>query len=279
VGGYRRDLAFIHDAGFRHYALGAAPGLLRILKTHKIKRGLVIDLGCGSGRWACELNRAGYDVLGVDQSRAMIRLARRIAPRARFKVASLFETELHQCEAITSIGECLNYCFDKTSNRRGLAHLFKRCYGALRPGGVLICDFATLHRRPKGGVREHRSSGRGWKITARTAARGTRMIRREIVALRRVGGAYRCSRENHVLRLHSASEIARDLKRCGFRVRLVRRWGGFRLPRGIEGIIAVKPLAAIVRKAPPSQNEDGAPGKSKAKRDPSPFGLRMTTRD
>lgn len=252
MGGYRRDLAFIHDAGFRDYALGAAPGLLRILKTHKIKRGLVIDLGCGSGRWARELNRAGYEVLGVDQSRAMIRMARRNAPASRFMVASLFETELPECGAITSIGECLNYCFDRASNRRGLIRLFKRCYGALRPGGVLICDFATLHRRPKGGVREHHSSGRDWKVTARTTVDGRRKIRRDIVALRKVSGAHRRSEETHILRLYSASEIVLDLKRCGFRVRLVRRWGGFRLPRGIEGIIAVKPLATTVRKAPPS---------------------------
>ncbi len=265
VRGYRRDLAFIHDAGFSDYALGAAPGLLRILKTHKIKRGLMIDLGCGSGRWACELNCAGYDVLGVDQSRAMIRMARRIAPRSRFEVASLFETELPQCDAITSIGECLNYCFDRASNRRGVARLFKRCYGALRPGGVFICDFATLRRRPKGGMREHRSAGRGWKITARTTVDGRRTIRREIVAFRKVGEAYRRSEETHILRLYSASEIALDLKRCGFRVRVVRGYGGFRFPRGIEGIIAVKPPAATARKAPPSQNEDGAPSTSKAK--------------
>ncbi|MGC2419634.1 MAG: class I SAM-dependent methyltransferase [Candidatus Acidiferrales bacterium] len=252
MGGYRRDLAFIHDAGFSDYALGGAPGLLRILKTHKIKRGLVIDLGCGSGRWACELNRAGYDVLGVDQSRAMIRMARRIAPRSRFKVASLLTTELPECVAITSIGECLNYCFDRASGRRGLVRLFKRCYGALRPGGVFICDFATSHRRPKGRVREHRSCGRGWKITARTTAHGRRTIRREIVAFRKVGGAYRRSEETHILRLYSGREIALDLRRCGFRVRVVRRWGGFRFPRGIEGIIAVKPLAAAARKAPPS---------------------------
>ena len=263
MGGYWRDLAFIHDAGFSDYALGAAPGFAHP-ENPQITRGLVIDLGCGSGRWACELNRAGYDVLGVDQSRAMIRMARRIAPKSRFKVVSLFETELPECGAITSIGECLNYCFDRASGRRGLVRLFKRSYCALRPGGVFICDFATLRRRPEGGVREHHSSGRGWKITARTTARGARTIRREIVAFRKVGGAYRRSVETHILRLYSVSEIALDLKRCGFRVRVVHGWGGFRLPRGIEGIIAVKPLAVTARKAPPSQNEDGAPGTSKA---------------
>ena len=69
--GYREDLAYVHDAGFRDYALNAAPGLLRMLRKNGVTEGLVVDLGCGSGRWAAELNRAGYRVLGVDQSAAM----------------------------------------------------------------------------------------------------------------------------------------------------------------------------------------------------------------
>jgi len=75
VEGYRRDLAWIHDAGFSGYALGAAPGLLRMLRRHGIAGGLVVDLGCGSGRWARELTGAGYQVLGLDQSPDMILLS------------------------------------------------------------------------------------------------------------------------------------------------------------------------------------------------------------
>jgi SAM-dependent methyltransferase len=241
VRGYGRDLAFIHNAGYSGYALGAAPGLLRILRTHKITRGLVVDLGCGSGRWARELNRAGYDELGVDQSRAMIALARRIAPKSRFKVASLLRTALPRCDAITSIGECVNYCFDRATINRSLMRLFKRAYGALRPGGILACDFATPKRRPEGGAREHRSARPGWRIVARTTAHAGRGIRREIVAFRKVGGAWRRSAETHDLRLYSAAEISDKLQRCGFRVRVVRGYGRFRFPRGIEGVVAVKP--------------------------------------
>ena len=81
-------MAYIHDVGFGDYAKKAAPGLLRILRTCGVKEGLVVDLGCGSGHWARELNRAGYRVLSVDQSLAMIRLARQKAPASKFKVAS-----------------------------------------------------------------------------------------------------------------------------------------------------------------------------------------------
>jgi hypothetical protein len=55
---YRKDLAYIHDVGFRDYALKSAPGILEILRRNKIIDGLVVDLGCGSGLWAQELSGA-----------------------------------------------------------------------------------------------------------------------------------------------------------------------------------------------------------------------------
>lgn len=81
IAAYQEDLAYIHDVGFDFYARGVAPELLKILRRHGIRKGLVVDLGCGSGIWARELTDAGYEVLGVDISGAMIRLARKKRPR------------------------------------------------------------------------------------------------------------------------------------------------------------------------------------------------------
>ncbi|MFY9608937.1 MAG: hypothetical protein WAU45_10030 [Blastocatellia bacterium] len=41
---YRKDLAFIHDVGFAEWALGSAPGILRILDQSRIREGLVVDM-------------------------------------------------------------------------------------------------------------------------------------------------------------------------------------------------------------------------------------------
>jgi 2-polyprenyl-3-methyl-5-hydroxy-6-metoxy-1,4-benzoquinol methylase len=79
---YNEDLAYIHDVGYGGFAEGAAPGVLRILREAGIGDGLVVDLGCGSGIWARHLTDAGYEVVGVDISPAMIRLARKRAPTA-----------------------------------------------------------------------------------------------------------------------------------------------------------------------------------------------------
>ena len=78
---YNEDLAYVHDQGFADTARNAALSVLQLLRAQKIKSGLVVDLGCGSGVLAERLIRAGYVVLGVDMSKAMLRLARKRAPR------------------------------------------------------------------------------------------------------------------------------------------------------------------------------------------------------
>lgn len=239
--GYREDLAYIHDSGFSDFALGAAPGLLQILRRYGVNHGLVVDLGCGSGRWAGELTRAGFGVLGVEQSSAMIRIARQIAPDARFQTASLLDVELPPCHAVTSIGECLNYAFDQRNSRDRLRRLFRRVHRALQPGGVFIFDIAEPQRVPENPEKKW-SEGPDWAILVSIDGdRVRRLLRRRIVAFRRIGKAFRRSEETHVLRLYSADELVKDLARCGFRARKLKSYGGFQFPRGITGILAVKP--------------------------------------
>jgi SAM-dependent methyltransferase len=239
--GYREDLAYIHDAGFTDFARNAAPGLLGILKRHGIREGLVVDLGCGSGRWAAELNRAGYDVLGVDQSRAMIQLARSIAPRSQFRIGSLLEIDVPPCDAITSIGECLNYTFDQRNSAGAIKRLFRRVYRALRPGGVFIFDIAEPSRVPKMPERKW-IQGPGWAILVQIEGdRERAVLQRRIVTFRKIGKSYRRSEETHMLRLYRARDLMAMLNRCGFHARKLAGYGAFRLPAGIAGVWAVKP--------------------------------------
>ena len=99
---YKDDLAYIHDVGFGSFARGATPGLLEILRRRGLTQGLVVDLGCGSGIWARALVDAGYDVLGIDISAAMIEMARRRVPEGDFRPGSFLQATLPPCEAWTS---------------------------------------------------------------------------------------------------------------------------------------------------------------------------------
>jgi 2-polyprenyl-3-methyl-5-hydroxy-6-metoxy-1,4-benzoquinol methylase len=88
-GAYREDLAYIHDAGFGAPAREAAALLLEELRRQSIRRGLVIDLGCGGGILAEQLAAGGFDVLGIDISEAQIALAQQRVPAGEFRVGSL----------------------------------------------------------------------------------------------------------------------------------------------------------------------------------------------
>lgn len=239
---YGQDLAYIHHAGFGDFARSAAPGLLSILRRSGIYGGLVVDLGCGSGIWAGELLKAGYEVSGIDLSQAMIRLARRQTPGAVFRTGSLFRTKLPPCAAVTSIGECINYCFDRSNSRRRLARFFRRVYEALSPGGMFIFDIVEPGQLSSGASRRIFRQGEDWAVFAETTANHSEgTLTRRITAFRRTEKLYRRSEEIHRLRLYRSRDVASDLARAGFQVRILCGYGRFRLPAAHAVIVARKP--------------------------------------
>jgi SAM-dependent methyltransferase len=237
---YQEDLAYIHDVGFGFRSNGAAPEILRILRRHGIMQGLVVDLGCGSGIWAKELIRSGYEVLGVDQSVAMIRLARKKALGAKFVRSSFLDVRLLPCSAVTSLGECFNYLFDAKNGIKELTKLFSRVYDALRGGGVLVFDIAQPGQLPPS--QQIRSfSGPDWVIYREGEEdRPRKILTRRMTIFRKVGQFYRRSEEIHCLKLYRGTDLARILRDIGFSVRLMRGYGKYRLKGNRVAIVATK---------------------------------------
>lgn len=240
---YDRDLAYIHDTGFTGFVRKAAPGLLRLLRQNRILGGLVVDAGCGSGVWARELTEHGYEVLGIDISAHMVRLARRQAPAAKFRVGSFLSAPLPPCVAVTSIGECVNYAFDRTSGKTALAEFFHRVHAALRPGGVFVFDIVEPGVAD-GAPQRRFLEGPDWAILLEAREdRRRKTLTRQIASFRRMGKLYRRSEETHVLQLHSGSELLAALSRAGFEARLLGGFGRFRFPPAHAGFLARKPAA------------------------------------
>jgi SAM-dependent methyltransferase len=230
---YGADLAYVHDVGF---AGRDDADVLRLLRRCGVRRGLVVDLGCGPGAWARRLGDAGYDVLGVDISPAMIARAKRRAPRARFAVGSLVDVAIPPCDAVTSLGECVNYLFDARAGRASLRRLFRRIHAALRPGGVFLFDVRE-RERSRSGVFE----GPDWTIALRVEASGDgRRVVRRIVTFRRVGRLHRRTEEIHRLRLYRRADLASDLRRAGFAVRVLPGFGRTPLGPGRAAVVARK---------------------------------------
>lgn len=234
---YGSQLARFHQRRYERFTLRAAPVLLRLLRRHGVRRGRVVDLACGPGGWALELARRGYGVVGVDISPAMIRLARRRVPQAKFVCASMTRAPLPPCDAVTALGEPFNYLLRKSEVQR----VFRRVHGALRRGGILVFD--TLEPAPgrRKFRRAHSMGQRGLRLdSAIIEYPAQRLVVREISVFRGRGRGVRVAREVHRQRAYAGREVAAWLRRMGFRVRLLRDPRLGRWPRHVA-VLARKP--------------------------------------
>jgi SAM-dependent methyltransferase len=238
---YRDDLAYIHDAGYGGTARAAGPVLVEAMRQRGLDRGLVIDLGCGSGILSRAVADAGYDVLGIDLSPAMIALARDRVPGGSFRVGSLQSTGLPNCIAVAAVGEPLNYLFDRGNTASAFGKLLRRIHRALDPGGLFLGDVAGPGRVPGTGPRRVFAEGDDWAVLATIEEdRRSRVLTRRITCFRRVGDLYRRDHEIHRQRLIPPSELTDQLRGIGFRVRILRGYGASPFPPGLAGFLARK---------------------------------------
>jgi SAM-dependent methyltransferase len=215
---------------------------MEILDRNGIHDGLVVDLGCGSGLWARELVDAGYQVLGIDISEAMIELSRKKVPEAEFRVGSLFEEYIPPCIAVTAVSEVLNYLFDAENEDWGLGRLSQRVHDALVPGGVFVFDVLGPGQVPPGAKARGFRVGEDWAVLAEReedVERGT--MERRIVSFRKAGEYYRRDDEVHRVRLYDPLGLSAELERAGFRVRTMRSYGNHPLSEGHAAFVARKP--------------------------------------
>jgi SAM-dependent methyltransferase len=237
---YQEDLAYIHDTGFGDFARASAPGLLTLLRDNGVRAGRVVDLGCGSGIWARELFNAGYEVIGLDISPAMIALARRRVPEARFHAGSFLRFQIPECQAVTALGEVFNYLFDPTNSLRALERLCKSVFRALTPRGLLVFDVAEPGRCR--GIKQAFKEGEDWTCLVEFEHDVPRQrLTRRIVTFRKLGSGYRRSEETHPQQLYKRAEVSHMLRSIGFRVRTLRRFGAHVFPTCVVGFVARKP--------------------------------------
>jgi SAM-dependent methyltransferase len=235
---YGADLAYVHHAGFSEYARRTAPEIARLLAacqpfSRQARRSLpVIEFGVGGGTTARYLSRRGFDVLGFDQSPAMVTLAGRTAPLARLAVGSLASTPLPRCGAIVALGEVVNYLGDRHSaatHDRRLFRFFARAAQALEPGGLLLFDFMESARGRTFDASTR--SGDDWAVVASARAQRS-LLTRHITTVRYVGGKLRLSQETHRVRPSNRRTMTAALRRAGFDVTIRRSIGRIPVIRG-----------------------------------------------
>jgi SAM-dependent methyltransferase len=233
---YSADLAYVHDAAFGDVARRAAPEILRLLRDRGIRRGHIVEVGCGSGIAAACFAARGYTVTGTDVSPAMIRLARANAPDARFRVVPIERLRPPACDAVIAVGEVVSYV---AGGLPALQRFFRRVHDALRPDGVFVFDFIESAAGRTFAAKSF--GGADWALAARATFDDTRnLLTRRIVVVRTIGRRVRHATEIHQVRVYRRTDMRRALEKAGFSVSISRSYGGYKLMRGDAAVIATR---------------------------------------
>jgi SAM-dependent methyltransferase len=232
---YRSDLARVHHEGFGFHADAVAPGVLKLLEPVRARRGLVLEIGCGSGLLTKHLVDAGHQVLATDASSAMLDLAREHVPGTEAVELRLPDDPLPEADAIVSVGHPLSYLDHQEQLDRSVT-AFAR---ALRPGGVLafdICDFQWGEAR-----RDQPPQvwfGEDWVLITRTSVPDRRTFRRDMtIFVRSTRGLWRREEEIHDNVLVDTNEIPALLGKAGVQAEVRASFGSETLPTGLVAVV------------------------------------------
>ena len=149
--------------------------VISLLKEEKIEDGLVLDLGCGTGKMTRLLAAAGYDMIGIDNSEDMLEIAREcqynnlaveenqvqdveeakqsltdivsqdeeITRDILYLLQDMREFELYgTVRAVISSCDSMNYILEEED----LLQVFKLVNNYLDPKGIFVFDMNTRYK-------------------------------------------------------------------------------------------------------------------------------------
>lgn len=120
--------------------------LIQILKYYGITEGILLDLGCGTGKMTRLLAEAGYDMIGLDSSEEMLAIA--IEQEDEGSGILYLNQDMRKFElygtvrAVISVCDSINYIADEAE----LLAVFELVSNYLDPGGIFIFDLNTLYK-------------------------------------------------------------------------------------------------------------------------------------
>lgn len=205
----------MHDAD---YALWSAYlcGMLR-------ERGAqtVVDAACGTGNLTIPLARAGFRMLGVDQSSDMLDIAQQKARKEGlaipFVCQDMTALSVHRpVDAITCCCDGVNYLTSLADVRAFLA----ACHAALREGGALLFDVSSAYKLESvlGGETFTEVTDAYAYIWRNAYDEKTKLCQMDVSFFVQNGGRYDRFDERHVQRAHTVDELSCLAAKTGFAV-------------------------------------------------------------
>lgn len=112
-----------------------------LFQEYGIKNGLLLDLGCGTGKLTRLMESKGYDMIGVDYSYDMLSIAKEHSEESiLYLLQDMREFELYgTVKGIYSACDSLNYILEEEE----LREVFSLANNYLDPEGIFVFDINT----------------------------------------------------------------------------------------------------------------------------------------
>ena len=190
------------------------------------ERDLVVDLGCGTGTLAEMLFQEGYDIIGIDNSEAMLEKAMEKRDASGSEILYLLQ-DMRELSLYSTVGTVVSVCdsVNYVLEEEELLQVFSLVNNYLFPGGVFIFDFNTDHKYREvigdAVIAENREDCSF--IWENYYDPETRINEYDLTLfLRRDGGLFERVTETHLQRGYEPSEIQTLLEQSGLEVLLMR---------------------------------------------------------
>lgn len=197
-----------------------AANIGRLLKEHGIDKGIVCELGCGTGEMTERLADMGYDMIGIDSSEDMLMAAREKlyerddAPDILYLLQDMRETELFgTVAAFVSVCDSMNYILTKED----LLKVFRLVNNYLDKDGLFVFDmkteacFAALGDETR--VEQFRDASVIWENSYRK--RKKQNCYRITMFLKERGDLYQKMEETHIQQAYSVPCVRELLTEAG----------------------------------------------------------------
>jgi len=210
------DLAPVYDAILSHVDYDRWYHYLRTLMLRYVESpGLILELGCGTGKFGAKFSRDDFPIYGMDNSLQMLKMAKARA----FKDFRIFCGDMTRFylsgrfDFVFSVHDTMNYLLDYTSIRRAL----RSVRAVLSRNGVFMFDITTEHniRRYFEG-KTMRYSVQGTEIEWDNSYDRRKRIIRSTLDFRKPNGE--TTSEEHLQRIYTVGEIKKLLDRERFRI-------------------------------------------------------------
>jgi ubiquinone/menaquinone biosynthesis C-methylase UbiE len=217
---YRRFAEAYDWEGSLDFSRQAFRRVIAVCQEHGVSRGRHLDLGCGTGTLAILMAKAGWEVVGLDASEAMLAQAKQKALDAG-QAVEFVQQDMRDLRVagsvnlVTSFYDTLNHLLfaeDLEATFRGVAR-------ALLPGGLFVFDVNTeaTFRRVWGGVTHFIETPRASTVYQTSYDEETRLAKGLVTGFLRRGDLYEKFEEEIVERYWPPEDVGRYLVAAGLR--------------------------------------------------------------